>query len=78
MNFGSDTVLSQNLNFMNFGMLPVNTTDKLGFVIIHTNRDGSPMNGSNWLQYGRDIKETTADRVSKTKEKNHYNPKSGF
>ena len=46
MNFGSDTVLSKNTNFMNFGLSPVNTTDKLGSVIVPTTRVRMPTNGS--------------------------------
>ena len=33
---------------------------------------------SNWFPPGHDISEYTADRVSKTKAKNHYNFKSEF
>ena len=76
MNFKSDTVLSENPNFINFRLSPVNTTDKLGSVIVPTTRVGSPINGSYWLQPGPHIEEATADRVSKTKAKNHCNFKS--
>ena len=78
MNFGSDIVLSKNLNFMNFGLSPVNTTDKLGSVINPTTRFGMPTNGSDWLQPGHDIEESTADGLSKLKAKNHFNFKSDF
>ena len=77
-NFGSDTVLSKNPNFMNFGLLPVNTTDKLRSIIVLTARVGGPRNGSNWLQSGHDIEEAKLDRVRKTKANNHYNFKSYF
>ena len=76
INFGSYTVLSKNPNFINFGLLPVNTTDKLRSVIFPTTIAGRPTNGSEWLQYGHDIEEATSDRVRETKEKNHYNFKS--
>ena len=55
VDFGSDTVLSKNPNFINFGLSPVNTTDKLGSVIIPTTRVGKPVNGYNWVQHGHDI-----------------------
>ena len=46
MNFGSDTVFSKNPNFINFGMSPINTTDKLRSVIFPTTRVGRPANFS--------------------------------
>ena len=67
MNFGSDTVLSKNSNFMDFGLSPFNTTDKLGSII-----------APDWIQHGHDIEVAAADRVSKMKAKNHYNFKSDF
>ena len=63
---------------MNFGLSPINTTDKLGFVINPTTRVERPTNGSNWLQPGHDIYEATADRLSKKKSNNHYNFKNYF
>ena len=78
MNFRSDTVLSENPNFMNLGLSPVNTTDKLESVPFPTTIFGRPKNGSNWLQPGHDIKESTAYRVIETRENNHYNFKSDF
>ena len=78
MNFGSDTVLSKNPNFINFRLSPVNTTDKLGSVIAPTTRVGGPTNGSDWLHPGHDIEGATSERVRKTKAKNHYNFKSNF
>ena len=76
MNFGSDTNLSENPNFMNFGLSPVKKIDKLRSVFVSTTRVGSPKNSSNWIKPRHDIEEATADRVSETKEKNHYNFKS--
>ena len=76
MNFGSDTVLSESPNFMDFGLSSVNKMDELGSVFFHTNRSGTPMDSSNWLPPGHGISEATADRVSGTKAKNHYNFKS--
>ena len=69
MNFGSDTVLSKNPNFMNFGLSPVNTADKLGSVIIPKTRVGRPTNVSDWLHHGHDISGYTADGVNKMKAK---------
>ena len=78
MNSGSDTVLSKNPNFMNFGMLPTNTPDKLRSGIVPTTRVGRPTNVFNWIRPRHDIEESTADRVIKMKQKNHYNYKNDF
>ena len=78
MNFGSDTVLSKSPNFMNFGLSSVNTTDELGSVFVLTTRVERSTNGSNWNPPGHDISEAKAERVIKTKAKNHYNFKSYF
>ena len=78
MNFGSDTVISESPNLMDFGLSYVNTTDELGSVFVPTTRIGSLTDVSNWLPPGHDISETTVDRVRGTKENNHYNYKSEF
>ena len=77
-NFGSDTVLSESPNFMDFWLSSFNTTDELGSFFLPTTIIGRPTDGSNWLLTGNDISEGTADRVSGTKAKNHYNFKSKF
>ena len=76
MNFGSDTILSENPNFINFGMSPINTTDKLGSTIVPITRVWMPTIGSNWIHPENDIEESTADGEIKTKAKNHYNFKN--
>ena len=78
MNFGNATVISNNPNFMNFGLSPVNTRDTLGSVILPTTRVGRPTNGSNWIRPGHVISEATVNGMSKTKAKNHYYFKSDF
>ena len=78
MNFRSDTVLSKSPNFMDFGLLSVNTLDELSYIFIPTTRIVGPTNGSNWLPPCIYISEATAYRVSGTKAKKHYNFKSEF
>ena len=78
MCFGSDTVLSESPNFMDFGLSYVNTTDELGSVFVPTTRIGRPTDGPNWLLTGNDISEATADIVSGTKANKHYIFKSEF
>ena len=78
MNFVSDTVLSKISNFMNFGLLSVNTTDELGSISDPTTIIGRRTHGSNWLPLSHCISEATQDIVSGKKAKNHYNFKSEF
>ena len=78
MNFGSDTVLSEIPNFMDFDLSSANTTDELGSIFVPNDIIGRPTNGFNCLQTGNDISKATADRVSRTKAKNYYNFKSEF
>ena len=59
MNFASDTVLSKSPNFMDLGMLSVNTTDNLGSVFAPTTRIGPATHGSNWLPRSHFISEAT-------------------
>ena len=78
MSLASDTVLIESPNFMDFGMLSVDTTDELGSIFYPTTRIGSVTHGSNWLPRIHFISEATADRVIRTKAKHHYNFKSEF
>ena len=68
MNFGSDAVVTPNPNFVNFGLVSVNITEKLGSVSVTTTRHERAMNSSDWIWRGNDIEEATADRVSEKKK----------
>ena len=46
MNFGSDSAITQNSNFVNFSIVSVNKTGKLGFASVATTRIGGPINFS--------------------------------
>ena len=50
MNFGSDSVVTSNPNFVNFGVASINATDKLGYVIVATTRVRRPTSRSYWRQ----------------------------
>ena len=78
MNIASDTVLRESPNFMDLGLLFVNTTDELRSVFYPTTRIGSSTHGPNWLLCIHCISEATADRVSGIKSKHNYNFKSVF
>ena len=48
---------------MDLGLMPVNTSDKLRFVIGPTTIVGRLENGSNWLVFRCNIEEITAEIV---------------
>ena len=48
MNFRSNTVVTPNPNFVNFRLVSVNTTGKVGYVSVPTTRVGRPTNISDW------------------------------
>ena len=50
MDFGSNSVLYEGPNFMDFGLSPANTPDKLKSIIFLTTRVGRLNNGSYWIQ----------------------------
>ena len=61
---------------MDFGLSYVNTTDEIGSVFVPTTKIGMPTDESKWILPSHCIIEYTADIVSETKAKNHYNFKS--
>ena len=69
MDFGSNSVLSESPNFMDFGLLPTNKRDKLKSIIVHTTKIKRVTNGSKRLKRTHDISEITAKTVSKKKRK---------
>ena len=74
----SDAVLSKIPNFMDLGLLSVNTTDELGFVFAPTTTTTLVTHGSNWILCSHRFSVATSDRVSGTKSKQNYNFKSFF
>ena len=78
MNLTRDTVFTESPNFMNLGLWYVHKSDELGSIFIPTNRIRRPTDASNWLLPSRHIGEVSADRVSRTRTEQNYNPKSDF
>ena len=72
MQFGSDSVVTPNPNFVNFRIASVNATDRLGLVSATTTILGRPTLSSDWLQHGHDIEEVTAEKVSEAKAYSDY------
>ena len=75
---GSNSVLFEVPNFMDFGMSPVNTPDKLKSVIVPTTTFGRLVDGSYWLPPRHDIEEVTTERVSEKKAYSDYILKNEF
>ena len=65
MNLGRNCVLSESLNFMDFGLSTANTPDKLKYIIVPTTRVRRLTNVSDWLRPMDDIEEVTAEILSK-------------
>ena len=72
IDFGSNSVLSKIPNFMDFGLSPANTPDKINSIIFPTTRVVRLKNGSGWLAPRHDIEEVMAERVIKAKEYSNY------
>ena len=78
MNLTHDAVLIKSPNFMNLGILPVHTSDELGYVFVPTTRIRRLTDGSNCLPNGNRIDEVTADRVIRTRSEQNYNSTTDF
>ena len=72
MDIGSNYVVSESPNFMDFGLSPVNTPNKLKYVIVPTTRVRRLTNGSDRLASRHDIEEVTVERGSEAKVYSHY------
>ena len=78
MDFGSNSVIAKNPNFMYLGLLPANTTDKIKSVIGPTTRVERLKNGSDWLASSNSIEKVTAEIVSEAKASSDYILKNKF
>ena len=72
MDFASNSVVAESPNFMDFRLLPDNTTDKLKSVIGPTTRVEGLTNGYEWLASRHNIEEVTVERVSEAKAFSDY------
>ena len=59
MDFASNSVVSESPNFMDLGLSPANTTDKLKSVIVPTTRVEGFVDISNWIASRRGCEEFT-------------------
>ena len=78
MDFGRNSDVIKSPNFMEFGLWPAKTPDKIESVIVPTTRVGRLANGPNRIRTRHDIEEVTADRVGGTKSHIDYILKSDF
>ena len=78
MYFGSDSIVTPNPNFVNFGVTSINASDELGSVSATTTRFGRPTSSLDWPRQGIDIGEVTVERVSEAKSYSDYIFKNEF
>ena len=78
MNFASNSIFGETPKFVDLGLSPAHTTDKLKSVIGPATRAESWLDHSNWLGARHRIAEVTADRVSEAKAYSDYIKKSEF
>ena len=72
MNFSSSSVFGKNPKFVDLGLSPAHTTNKLTSVIGPATRLEGWMDHSNWLASRHHIVEVTADRVSEAEAYSNY------
>ena len=63
MNFTCDSILGETTKFVDLGLLPAHTTDKLKSIIGPATRNGGLTDHSNWLTSRHHIAELTKGRV---------------
>ena len=72
VDFGSNYVVFESPNLMDFRLSTANTTGKLKSIIGPTTRVERLTNGSNWLASRHDIEKVMVEGVSKTKAYSDY------
>ena len=67
MNFASNSVFGETPNFVDLGLLPAHTADKLKSILIPATRSGGLTDNSDGLTSSHGIAKVTVDRVSEAK-----------
>ena len=78
VNFASNSVFDENPKFVDLGLSPAHTTDKLKFFIGPATRAEVWLDHSNWIASRHRISEVTADRLSEAKAYSDYIKNSDF
>ena len=78
MNFASNFVLSKNTTFVDLGLSPAHTSDKLNSAFAPSTRDGGLKDNYDWLAYRYGIAEVTEGRVSEVQTYSDYIKNSEF
>ena len=78
MNFASNSVFGNNPKFLNLGLSPAHTADKLKSIFPPATRSGGLTDNSNRLASRHRIVEVTADRASEPKAYSEYIKNSEF
>ena len=78
MDFASNSVIVKTPNFMDLGLSPANTTDKLKSVFVPATRVEGFMDNSYWLASRHGCEEVTVGRVIEVKAFSDYIKNSEF
>ena len=72
VNFASNSVLGKNPKFMDLGVSPAHTADKLKSIFVPATRVGGLTDNSDRLSFSHGIANVTADRASEAKFYSDY------
>ena len=78
MNFANNSVLGKTPKFVDLGLSPTHTVDKLNFSSAPATRSGGLTDKSNWITSRHRIAEVTEGRLSKVQAYSDYIKKSEF
>ena len=78
VNFASNSVFGETPKFVDLGLSPSNTADKLKTIFVHATRAGGLTDNSDGLTSSHAIANVTADRVSEAKAYSDYIKNSEF
>ena len=72
VNFASNSVFSETPKFVDLGLSPAHTVDKLKSIFVHTTRAGGLMDNSGGPTSSHGIAKVTSDRASEAKGYSDY------
>ena len=78
VNFASNSVFGETPKFMDLGLSPAHTPDKIKSIFVPANRVGVLADNSDGLTSSHGIAKVTADRVIEEKAYSDYNKNSEF
>ena len=78
VNFASNSIFGETPKFVDFGLSPSHTADRLKSIFIPANRVGELVDNSDGLTSSHGIPKVTANRVSEAKAYSNYIKNSDF